>query len=99
LFRFVSLQRLLEVETGLTTNEPAQLCVLEALEKAVTGLIIEGIIDRLWALKNPEDMNSPVIQSYLKERGIPALRLDGKGNLVGSAPESVSGPNNERRTP
>lgn len=99
LFRFVSLQRLLEVETGLTTNEPAQLCVLEALEKAVTGLIIEGIIDRLWALKNPEDMNSPVIQSYLKERGIPALRLDGKGNLVGSTPESVSGSNNERRTP
>jgi curli production assembly/transport component CsgG len=99
LFRFVSLQRLLEVETGLTTNEPPQLCVMEALEKAVTGLVIEGILDRLWALKNPEDMNSPVIRSYLKERGVPPPRLDGQGNPVGSPGRSHSEALTERREP
>jgi len=69
IFRFVSLQRLLEVETGLTRNEPPQMCVLEAIEKAVLSLIIEGILDGIWTLKNPEDINSPVIQSYLEEKG------------------------------
>jgi curli production assembly/transport component CsgG len=99
LFRFVSLQRLLEVETGLTTNEPAQLCVLEALEKAVTGLIIEGILDRLWTLKDPGDMNSPIIQSYVKEKGIPQPRIDGQGNPLSPAGGSVSGARNERKSP
>lgn len=70
IFRFVSLKKLLEAETGLTTNEPPQMCVLEAIEKAVLSLIIEGVLDGSWALKNPEDIKSPVIQSYLEEKGI-----------------------------
>jgi curli production assembly/transport component CsgG len=68
LFRFVRLKRLLEVETGITTNEPPQMCVLEAIEKAVQSLIIEGIIDHLWTLKNPSDIDSPLISSYLEEK-------------------------------
>ena len=68
IFRFVSLQKLLEAETGLTTNEPPQMCVLEAIEKAVLSLIIEGIVDEIWDLKNPEDIKSPVIQRYLEEK-------------------------------
>ncbi len=68
IFRFVTLKKLLEAETGLTTNEPPQMCVLEAIEKAVLSLIIEGVRDEIWALKNPEDIKSPVIQRYLEER-------------------------------
>ena len=84
IYRFVSVKRLLEVETGLSTNEPPSMCVLEAIEKAVSDLIIEGIQDGLWGLKNPEDINSPIIQNYLKEkRGIEkALTFDKEGNLV-----------------
>jgi len=69
-FRYVLLRKLLEVETGLTTNEPPQMCVLEAIEKAVSSLIIEGVLDGIWALKNPEDIKSPVIQRYLEEKEI-----------------------------
>jgi len=68
IFRFVSLKNLLEVETGLTRNEPPQMCVLEAIEKAVLGLIVEGIVDGIWTLENPEDIKSPVIQRYLEEK-------------------------------
>jgi len=67
-YRFVRVKRLLEAETGFTTNEPVNLCVLEAIEKAVFDLIIEGIVDGLWELKNPEDLKSPIIQAYLKEK-------------------------------
>lgn len=68
LFRLVSLRRLLEVETGLTTNEPPQMCVLEAIEEAVLALVIEGILDETWALNDPEDIESPVIRRYLLEK-------------------------------
>ena len=68
IFRFVLPKKLLEAETGLTTNEPPQMCVLEAIEKAVLSLIIEGVLDELWKLKNAEDIKSPVIQGYLEEK-------------------------------
>jgi curli production assembly/transport component CsgG len=43
LFKYVSFKRLLEVETGYTTNEPVQMAVTEAIEKAVSTLVLEGI--------------------------------------------------------
>jgi curli production assembly/transport component CsgG len=66
LFRFVSFQRILEAETGFTHNEPAELAVREAIEKAVQSLIIEGIQDGLWKLKNPEE-HAPAISIYQRE--------------------------------
>ena len=47
-FRYVKLNKLLEAETGVTTNEPAQMALTEAIEKAVAALVIEGIKDKLW---------------------------------------------------
>ncbi len=47
-FRFVSFNRLLEVETGYTYNEPSDLAVMEAIEKAVYCLIMEGIKGGFW---------------------------------------------------
>ncbi|RME93994.1 MAG: curli production assembly protein CsgG [Bacteroidetes bacterium] len=48
LFRFVSFQRLLEAETGFTYNEPSEIAITEAIEKAVQALVLEGIEERLW---------------------------------------------------
>lgn len=67
-YKFVDFQRLLEVETGYSSNEPLELCVKEAIEKAVEGLIIEGIKDNLWELKYPEEITSDVIKKYNKEK-------------------------------
>ena len=83
-YRFVSVQKLFEAETGFSTNEPPSMCVLEAIEKAVHDLVIEGIEEGLWSLKNPQDINSPVIQSYLEEKRQleKIVTLDKKGRLV-----------------
>ena len=67
LFKFVSFQRLLEAETGFTHNEPSELAVREAIEKAVHGLVVEGIQDGLWTLQNPEEINAPTLQAYQRE--------------------------------
>ncbi len=83
-YRFVRFKRLLEIETGITTNEPPQMCVLEAIEKAVLDLIIEGIKEGLWALSDPQDINHPVIQNYLKEKkeSENIIQLNRKGQVV-----------------
>lgn len=57
LFRFVRFQRLLEAETGFTYNEPSEMAVTEAIEKAVYALIMEGLIDGLWAA-DPEQQQA-----------------------------------------
>jgi curli production assembly/transport component CsgG len=66
-FRFVNFKELLELEAGYTRNEPSQLCVREAIEAAVVHLIVQGLQDKMWALKNETDRTSPVLQAYLKE--------------------------------
>lgn len=66
LFKFVNFYDLLEVEGGVTHNEPAQLAVKEAIDAAVMHLTVQGLKDHEWQLKNPSDWNSPVIQRYLR---------------------------------
>ncbi len=72
LYKFVNFQRLLEVETGYSYNEPPEMCVTEAIEKAVQSLVIEGIKENLWALKNPVDVDAPVIRKYENEKELSA---------------------------
>ena len=67
-FRYVKLKRLLEAETGFTYNEPTEICVTEAIEKAVESLIIEGIQDNLWTLNNPADSTNIAFSRYQEEK-------------------------------
>ncbi|EJM25192.1 protein involved in formation of curli polymers [Pseudomonas sp. GM21] len=66
IFRFVSFKHLLEVETGLSRNEPVQQCVREAIETALIHMIAQGARDGSWNLKNPDDLHKPLLQGYLK---------------------------------
>lgn len=66
-FRFVGLDELLEGEAGFTANEPTQLAVRRAIEKAVYGLVLEGVKADLWAFADPE-AGAPALQAYLAER-------------------------------
>lgn len=67
-YKFVAFKKLLEAETGFTTNEPPQQCVYEAIEKAVMSIIIEGIFDGLWEPYDSLFYKNPIIQDYLKEK-------------------------------
>lgn len=67
-YRFVEFNKLLEAELGYTYNEPMEVCVTEAIEKAVQSLIIEGVMENLWTLKNEDDLNSPIFQRYMAEK-------------------------------
>jgi curli production assembly/transport component CsgG len=79
IFKFVNFKDLVEVEAGITRNEPAQLCVKEAIESAVLSLTVQGIKDRAWALKNDADWNHPVIQKYASDELAQVVNLPAEG--------------------
>ncbi len=68
LFKYVKFKRLLEIETGFTKNEPVQLAVTEAIEKAVESLIIEGIRDKLWSPQSSEAETAALLNDYKLEK-------------------------------
>ena len=71
LFRYVTFKRLLEAETGITTTEPGQMVVTEAIEKAVYGLIIEGAKDGLWAAADTANASMKrVMDEYEQEKQV-----------------------------
>ncbi len=68
LFKYVKFQRLMEAEVGFTRNEPVQLAVKEAIEKAVEGLIVEGLEDGLWDSKDGAGVEKILIDEYHHEK-------------------------------
>ena len=57
-FKFVALDKILEAEAGFTNNEPEQIAVQQAIEKAVHTMIVEGSARTNWA-RQPAIRASP----------------------------------------
>jgi curli biogenesis system outer membrane secretion channel CsgG len=82
LFKYVNFKRLLEVETGFTRNEPIQLAVTEAIEKAVEGLIVDGIKGKIWEVDATNKEVTDFLDSYTKEKEEAELGMLYKGDQV-----------------
>ncbi len=52
--RYVGFNRLLQIEGGVTTNEPRQLAVRQAIEKAVHAMVLDGAERGYWGFENAE---------------------------------------------
>jgi len=66
-FKFVAFRELLEAEAGITSNEPDQIALQQAIEKAVYGIVLEGVeLD----LRRFNDMAGaqPLMAAYRAER-------------------------------
>lgn len=66
-FRYVALDRILEAEAGVTQNEPKQIAVQQAIEKAVASLIIEGAELGVWSFADPA-AGREIIAAYREEK-------------------------------
>ena len=66
-FKFVAFRELLEAEAGITSNEPDQVALQQAIEKAVYGLVLEGVELDLWRF---DDMSAAqqLLAAYRAER-------------------------------
>jgi curli production assembly/transport component CsgG len=66
-FKFVAFKELLEAEAGYTTNEPDQIALQQAIEKAVYALVMEGVDLKLWEFAS-YDKGWPLLWRYRQER-------------------------------
>jgi curli production assembly/transport component CsgG len=86
-FKFVSFDELLEAEAGVTNNEPMQLAVQGAVEKAVYALIMEGATPgsrQLWQFAD-EIPGAQWLQRYREDR---RKALSASSRLAGPLPTS-----------
>lgn len=66
-FRFFSSDKLLESEGGLTRNEPRELAVRQAIEKAVHALVLEGATLGFFEFADAEAAR-PLLDAYRAEK-------------------------------
>lgn len=66
-FRYVAFKDLLQADAGYTTNEPDQVALQQAIEKAVWELVLDGAELKLWSFANPAAAQ-PMLQQYNSER-------------------------------
>ncbi|WP_086606270.1 CsgG/HfaB family protein [Erythrobacter donghaensis] len=66
-FKFVAFRELLEAEAGITSNEPDQIALQQAIEKAVYGLVLEGVELDLWRFNDMAGA-MPLLAAYRAER-------------------------------
>jgi curli production assembly/transport component CsgG len=66
-YRYISASSILETENGFTTNEPAMLALQQAIDKAVYGLVMEGVGLHLWNFADPQAA-WPSVWRYQQER-------------------------------
>ena len=67
-FSYIDFDKLLELEAGVTTNEPGLIALNRAIEKAVHALIMEGVGTGLWAFKD-KAKGAELVNQYLVEQG------------------------------
>lgn len=66
-FRFIGFKELLQAELGYTTNEPDQVALQQAIEKAVYAMILEGVELKIWNFADA-GAGAPLLQQYRQER-------------------------------
>lgn len=65
--RYVGFNKLLQIEGGITTNEPGQLAVRQAIELAVRDAILDGATRGYWHFADP-GVAKTLIHQYVAER-------------------------------
>jgi curli production assembly/transport component CsgG len=66
-FRYLELDKLLEAEAGVTYNEPKQIAVESAIDKAVLALVVRGAQVGIWQFANKQ-AGQHYIDAYLHEQ-------------------------------
>ncbi|MGB7409030.1 MAG: CsgG/HfaB family protein [Pontixanthobacter sp.] len=86
-FRYVAFRELLELESGITYNEPDELALQQAIDAAIYALIMEGSMQDLWCFNTTADYAADQMQRYIADRDSTdkkqvSLPLDSDGQAV-----------------
>lgn len=83
-FKFVNFKDLAQFEAGITSNEPAALCVREAIESAVVFMVVRGLKAQHWQLRDARDGDSQLIKAYADDDGAHRLAQPGSTAPAGA---------------
>jgi curli production assembly/transport component CsgG len=88
LFKFIALDKILEAEAGFTKNEPDQLAVQQAIEKAVYSMVIEGSESNVWSFAD-KTAQRRLFENY-KEWEAASANNGNKTTLAGATAPAAS---------
>ena len=91
-FKYIAFDKVLEAEAGITKNEPDQIAVQQAIEKAVFTMIIEGASKNVWSFSD-KNAQSRLIRSHrLDETGEPGSvgPVSAVAPVTGGAPAAAT---------
>ena len=63
-YRFISIDKLLQIEAGFTRNEPTQMAVRQAIDLAIYATVMEGARKHIWDFADPA-AGGKLVQAYL----------------------------------
>lgn len=73
-YKFVSIDKLLQAEAGVTRTEPTQLAVRQAIDLAVYATIMQGAQKGIWNFADQKSGHA-LLQNYLSKEAITATPL------------------------
>lgn len=73
-YQFVSINKLLQAEAGITKTEPTQLAVRQAIDLAVYATVMQGAQRRLWSFADPA--GRALLDEYIAHDAITPIPLD-----------------------
>lgn len=85
IFTYVAMDEILEAELGQASNEPRQIALEQAVEKAVMALIAEGAMSGAWAFAD-RDAGDAWLAAYLRSK------FDGDVSRMAAEPLQVTRP-------
>ncbi|MDH3228212.1 MAG: curlin [Alphaproteobacteria bacterium] len=71
-FRFIASDEILEVDAGITRNEPEHVALKQAIEKGVMALVFEGVQRGYWAFAEETTDVANLMDRYFQEKLEPA---------------------------
>ncbi len=76
-YQFVSVNKLLQAEAGITKTEPTQLAVRQAIDLAVYSTVLQGAQKGLWTFANPAE-GSALLESFASSEAVTPTELPGR---------------------
>jgi curli production assembly/transport component CsgG len=89
-FKFIALDKILEGEAGFTKNEPDQLAVQQAIEKAVYSIVVEGSETNVWSFAD-KTAQSKLFDTYKTQESASATSF-GKTTVASVVPSAAFKP-------
>ena len=77
-FRFIASDEILEIDAGVTQNEPEHVALKQAVEKAVVALVFEGVKRRYWAFREQTPAVTTAMDAYFEEKLVPVVLFNGR---------------------